>query len=64
MREDYYVHRWFMHVFDMAGDQIETCTNNMIKALRWRKDENIRGMEGNILAGFSVGQIIVEILMF
>jgi hypothetical protein len=48
MREDYYVHRWFMHVFDMAGDQIETCTNNMIKALRWRKDENIRGMAGNI----------------
>ena len=48
MREDYYVHRWFMHVFDMAGDQIETCTNNMIKALRWRKDENVRGMVRNI----------------
>ena len=28
----------------MPGDQIDTCTNNMIKALRWRKDENIRGM--------------------
>ena len=27
----------------MPGDQIETCTNNMIKALKWRKDENIRG---------------------
>ena len=34
-----------MHVFDMPGDQIETCTNNMIKALKWRKDENIRGNE-------------------
>ena len=43
LSEDYYVHRWFMHVFDMPGDQIETCTNNMIKALKWRKDENIRG---------------------
>ena len=32
-----------MHVFDMPGDQVETCTNNMIKALKWRKDENIRG---------------------
>ena len=29
----------------MPGDQIETCTNNMIKALKWRKDENIRGNE-------------------
>ena len=44
MTEDFYIHRWFMHVFDMPGDQIDTCTNNMIKALRWRKDENIRGM--------------------
>ena len=43
LSEDYYIHRWFMHVFDMPGDQIETCTNNMIKALKWRKDENIRG---------------------
>ena len=43
LTEDFYVHRWFMHVFDMPGDQIETCTNNMIKALKWRKDENIRG---------------------
>ena len=44
MTEDFYIHRWFMHVFDMPGDQTDTCTNNMIKALRWRKDENIRGM--------------------
>ena len=44
MTEDFYIQRWFMHVFDMPGDQIDTCTNNMIKALRWRKDENIRGM--------------------
>ena len=43
LTEDYYIHRWFMHVFDMPGDQVETCTNNMIKALKWRKDENIRG---------------------
>ena len=50
MREDYYVHRWFMHVFDMAGDQIETCTNNMIKALRWRKDENVRGLTAETLS--------------
>ena len=48
MREDFYVHRWFMHVFDMAGDQIETCTENMIKALRWRRDENVRGMPNHL----------------
>ena len=43
MTEDFYVHRWFMHVFDEPGDQLETCVKALVKALKWRKDESVGG---------------------
>ena len=40
--DDFYVHRWFMHVHDKKGDQLEDCVENMITALKWRKTEKVR----------------------
>jgi hypothetical protein len=42
MEDDFYVHRWFMQLYDAKGDQLEACFKNMITALMWRKDGNIR----------------------
>ena len=50
MTEDSYIHRWFKHVFYLAGEQLDTCVKSMIKALKWRKDENIRGITTNVLS--------------
>ena len=57
MKDKYYVQRWLMHLsqlrnctFAMAGGQIDACIYTMIKALRWRKDENIRGITTDTLS--------------
>ena len=42
MTEDFYVHRWFMHMHDAKGDQLEASIKTMISALKWRKVEKIR----------------------
>ena len=44
MNEDAYVSRWFMHMYDAKGDQLESCTQSMIAALKWRKQENINDL--------------------
>ena len=44
MNEDAYVSRWFMHMYDAKGDQLESCTESMIAALKWRKQENINDL--------------------
>ena len=50
MTEDFYVHRWFMHVFDAAGDQIDACVRKMTEALIWRKAQNVRGITTDTLS--------------
>ena len=57
MHEDYYVHRWFMHVFDDPGDQVETCLKALIKALKWRKDESVRGKNLSIYIKGNAGRL-------
>jgi len=44
MNEDAYVSRWFMHMYDAKGDQLESCTQSMIAALKWRKQEKINDL--------------------
>jgi len=44
MKEDAYVSRWFMHKFDSKDDQLQSCVQSMIKALKWRKQEQINDL--------------------
>jgi len=44
MIEDAYVSRWFMHKFDSKDDQLQSCVQSMIKALKWRKQEQINDL--------------------
>ena len=49
MNEDDYVKRWFMHKYDAKGDQLETCVECMIAAMKWRKDEKINCLTAAML---------------
>ena len=49
MNEDDYVKRWYMHKYDAKGDQLETCVECMIAALKWRRDEKINSLTAAML---------------
>jgi len=49
MNEDAYVSRWFMHKYDAKGDQLETCIQCIISALKWRKAENVKSITSDKL---------------
>jgi len=49
MNEEEYVKRWFMHKYDAKGDQLETCIQCMIAALKWRKKEKVNDLTSAML---------------
>jgi len=49
MNDDAYISRWFMHVYDSKGGQMDSCIQSMIGALKWRKKENINGLTADNL---------------
>jgi len=44
MTDDNYLGRFFKHVYDEPGDQIELSTNMIVNSLQWRKSMDVKGM--------------------
>ena len=52
MKEDFYVKRFFMHVWDEPGDQIDVATDMIINCFKWRREFGVRGnLRHETLAG-------------
>ena len=44
MTDDNYLGRFFKHVYDEPGDQIELSTNMIVNSLQWRKSMDVKGI--------------------
>lgn len=49
MKDDAYVSRWFMHMYDAKGVQLDSCIQTMIAALKWRKHEKVNDITADNL---------------
>lgn len=47
--EDHFVKRFFMHVYDLSGDQVINAYNMVIKALQWRKENQVNEIKSSTL---------------
>ena len=41
LSEDFLVHRYFMHVYDLSGDQMENAITMVINSFKWRLETGI-----------------------
>jgi len=46
-RSDKYVSRFFMHVFDLPGSQIDEASNMMLETGKWRKKVGVDGISAD-----------------
>lgn len=44
LTNDFLVHRYFMHVHDVSGDQTENAISMVINSFKWRLETGITGM--------------------
>ena len=43
LTDSYYVHRFYMHVFELSGDQMENAIQYIINCFKKRKESGVAG---------------------
>ena len=57
LSDNYYVHRFYMHVFELSGDQMENAIQFIINCFRKRKESGVAGESGSRNQGGQTAKI-------